>query len=159
MQQDEWSKIAQCVRCTGRIIIRWLPHLVQLPSSSDATQSTTAAGLVGLKSQPQSLKSHLEMTADESKHEAAESVKWTLRRGGVIPGGGGAGPIAPSSEASTGDRWPSNCLDACPYIRAAPWPGMASSGLRGLFMQPNATGGLASTSHSIAEVSWLSHLT
>ncbi|RSL57161.1 hypothetical protein CEP54_008414 [Fusarium duplospermum] len=52
-------------------------RLVQRSPSDNATQFTAAAGLVGLKSKPQSLKSHLEMTVDESKREAAESVKWT----------------------------------------------------------------------------------
>lgn len=67
MEQDEWSKIAQCGGDTSQKLVRWLLQLVQLPSSDNATQSTAAAGLVGLKSQPQSLKSHLSMAVDESK--------------------------------------------------------------------------------------------
>ena len=67
MEQDEWSKIVQCGRGISRELLLWLLLLVQLPSSDNATQSTTAAGLVGLKSKPQSLKSHLEMTVNELK--------------------------------------------------------------------------------------------
>jgi hypothetical protein len=158
MEQDEWSKIAQCGRGTSQKLVRWLLQLVQLPSSDNATQSTAAAGLVGLKSQPQSLKSHLEMTVDESKHEAAESVKWTyswLRRGGVVPRRRGS--RSPVFGGIDGGPLAIKLLGCMPVpLLGQTRPGMTSSGLDGLFMQP---GRLASTSHSISEVSWLGPLT
>ncbi|RSL45426.1 hypothetical protein CEP53_010788 [Fusarium sp. AF-6] len=140
-------------------------QLVQLPPSDNATQSTAAAGLVGLKSKPQSLKSHLEMTVDESKHEAAESVKWAyswLR--GEREGDRRRGPRSPVFGDIDGGPLAIKLL-GCMLVpllgQARPChPGMTSSGLHGLFMQPDK---LASTSHSIHMdrrdvMAWPSHM-
>lgn len=131
MEQDEWSKISTVRERHQSKLVRWLLQLVQLPSSDNATQSTAAAGLVGLKSQPQSLKSHLEMTVDESKHEAAESVKWTYLFMAPAPRRSGAPEEGvPQPRFRRHRRGTVGHQTAWMHARAAPWPEQARDDLQ-----------------------------